>query len=131
MTKEKPSKPYNDGQWTAARFNSFIRSALRRAQWPPKYAAIKSAFVSNGVNPKTGRKCKLHRCCACNGLFPQKDVQADHIEPVVPIEGFTDWNTYIERLYVEKEGFQVMCKTCHKKITDEEKALRAAHKKNK
>ena len=53
-------------------------SALRRAQWPVKYEAIRSAFVRDGVNPATGRKCKLHKCSVCGELFPAKDMRADH-----------------------------------------------------
>ena len=49
-------------------------SALRRAQWPVKYEAIRSAFVRDGVNPATGRKCKLHKCSDCGELFPAKDM---------------------------------------------------------
>lgn len=131
MPKKTVPKTRNGEQWTEARFNSFIRSALRRAQWPPRYQAIKNAYVKDGINPQTGRKCKLHKCIACNELFPQKDMQADHIEPVVPIEGFTDWNTFIKRLFVEVEGFQAVCKKCHKEITDKEKAQRAEYRRSK
>jgi len=60
-------------------------SALRRAQWPVKYEAIRSAFVRDGVNPATGRKCKLHKCSDCGELFPAKDMRADHIDPIVPV----------------------------------------------
>ena len=56
----------------------------------------------------------------------------DHIIPVVdPKEGFKDWYTYWERLYVSPEEWetrlQVLCHICHKDKTDEEKALRAEH----
>jgi 5-methylcytosine-specific restriction endonuclease McrA len=47
-------------------------------------------------------------------------MRADHIIPVVGPEGFQDWNTFIARLYVEKEGFQAVCKDCHKAKTKQE-----------
>lgn len=125
----KPVKTRNGRQWTEARFNSFVKSALRGAQWPPKYAAIKDAFVENGTNPKTGRQCKLHRCYRCDGVFPQNQMHADHIVPVVGPEGFQDWNTFISRLYVEKEGFRAICKACHKLKSGEENAARRLRKK--
>ena len=118
------SKPHNSGQWTDARKRSFIMSALRRAQWPVKYQGIRAAFVKDGINPATGRKCKLHECCECHELFPAKDVRADHINPIVPVTGFDTWDATIERLFCEIDGFQALCVPCHKIKTDEENAER-------
>jgi hypothetical protein len=62
---------------------------------------------------------------------------ADHIEPVVPIGGFTgetylgyNWNELIKRLYCEADGFQALCKECHKLKTADERALRNATKEH-
>lgn len=122
------SRPHNGGTWTEARKRQFITTALRRAQWPPKYKAVQKAYVQDGINPATGRKCKLHRCEMCGGLFPQTGVQADHIVPVVGPEGFVDWNTFIKRLYVEIDGYQILCKDkCHKRVTEIEAAERREH----
>jgi hypothetical protein len=74
----KKPKPFNGGQWTVARKRSFIMSALRRAQWPVKYSCLRSAFVRDGVNPKTGRKCKLHECEECHELFPAHTNRTSH-----------------------------------------------------
>lgn len=123
-------RPFNGGEWTIARMNCFIKSALRGARWPQKYVCIREAFVKHGINPKTGHKCKLHRCPDCDGLFPQKDMQADHIIPVVGPEGFVSWDQYIKRLFCEADGFRALCKQCHKKITEEERAERKARKDN-
>lgn len=89
-----------------------------------KYEAIKRAYEKDGINPRTGRKCKLHRCQHCRKLFPQNAVQADHITPVVGPKGFTTWDEYIERLYCEADGFQILCKECHAKVTKEEREER-------
>jgi len=132
-------KPYAGGQWTTARMRSFVMSALRRAQWPVKFQSMKSAFVKAGVNPATGRMCKLHLCEQCNNLFPQKDMAVDHIEPVVPLKGFEntdgflgyDWDQVIRRLYCESHKLQVLCKPCHKEKSLDERAERAAFKKSK
>lgn len=125
----KKPKPHNGGQWTDARKRSFIMSALRRAQWPVKYAAIKKAFISEGANPATGRKCKLHQCAECGDLFPAKDMQADHIEPVVPLTGFDSWNGVIGRLFCEVDGFQALCRSCHKVKSKAENAERRENTK--
>ena len=103
-------------------------SALRRAQWPVKYEAIRSAFVRDGVNPATGRKCKLHKCSDCGELFPAKDMRADHIDPIVPVTGFDNWDSLIGRLFCELDGFQAVCVECHAVNT---KAENAERKKNK
>ena len=136
MSKRKPARktvkrrldlarPYNGGQWTEARMNSFIKSALRGARWPQKHECIKEAFVKHGVNPLTGKKCKLCRCSNCQELFPQGKLHADHIVPCVGPEGFIDWNTFIARLYVENDGFQAVCHACHQEKTNQERLERS------
>ena len=124
-------KPFNGGAWTEARMRSFVMSALRGAKWPQKFRAIKKAFIGKGPNPKTGRACNLHKCPGCGQIFPQGEMQADHINPVIPIEkewehtylGY-DWNDVIRRLFCEIDGFEPLCKTCHKAKTAEERGLR-------
>jgi len=128
--RPKPEKIYNAGRWTAARFRSFIMSALRRAQWPQKYASIATAYVKDGVNPKTGKPCKLHRCPECKELFPKGKMQADHISPVIPVTGFDSWDNVIKRLYCEIDGFRPLCKPCHKTITLEQNKQRRENKQH-
>ena len=130
----KKPKPYGSGRYTEAGLRSFITSALRKARWRPKYEAIHAAYVEDGINPATGRKCKLHKCPSCGELFPQNQMQADHIEPVVPVgndwkdrEGSFlgyDWNDYIRRMFCELDGFLALCKTCHKAKSKQEQAAR-------
>lgn len=123
-------KRYNSGQWTEARFNSFIKSALRSAsvRWPPRYEVLADAYVMTMKNEKTGRMAKHYRCNCCEKLFPSKDVQVNHIVPVVPVEGFDSWDATIARMYCEKDGLEVLCIPCHKSVTQEENILRKKHK---
>jgi len=130
-------KPYNGGKWTEARMRSFAMSAIRRAQWPQKYQSIAKAYVRDGINPKTGKPCKLHQCPVCKQLFPKGKIVADHIEPVIPInhtwgEGENwlgyNWNQLLPRLWCEQSGYQATCKDCHKIKTKQENQQR---KKNK
>jgi hypothetical protein len=104
-------------------------SALRRAQWPQKYASISSAYVRDGINPATGKPCKLHKCPICEQLYPKGNMQADHTNPVIPLSGFDSWDGVISRLYCEKDGFQPICKPCHKGKTLLENQQRKALKK--
>lgn len=117
----------NGGEWTDARFRSFVTSALRAAsrRWPPKYKALKEAFVGRQVNAKTGKLAMHYRCAACQKLYVASDVQVDHILPVVdPKKGFVSWDDFINRIFCEIENLQVMCKLCHKIKTDQEKLER-------
>ena len=122
----KPAKPYNGGTWTQARFASFIKSALRAAsrRWPQKHEALKKACVGKRINKATGKDVFHYKCAACSELFKAVDVQVDHIDPVVSVEkGFEGWNVYIERMFCEADGYQVLCKTCHSiKTANERKA---------
>ena len=117
----------NGGEWTEARFKSFITSALRVAsrRWPPKFAALKKALVGRKTNDKTGKLAQHYRCVTCNKDFVGADVQVDHIHPVVdPVQGFVSWDTYIDRMFCELHYLQVLCIPCHKQKTQQEKEAR-------
>jgi len=127
---------FNQGKWSEARMRSFAMSAIRRAQWPVKYAAIATAYIANGVNPATGKPCKLHRCTSCKKTYPKGMMRADHINPVIPIDnnwkdgenwlGY-NWNQLLPRLWCEADNYQIICKDCHKeKSKDENTARRKA-----
>lgn len=137
--KPKPPKPFNGGRWTVARLRSFAISAIRRAQWPAKYAAIGRAYVRDGINPKTGKPCKLHKCEECGELFPKGKMQADHKVPVVPEDGKwgqttewlgVNWNEYLPRMWVEADQYNALDKTCHQLKTQKENQQRRAAKAN-
>ena len=125
-------KPFNGQTWTKARFNAFIKSMLRQGslRWGPRNRAISRAYIDDGINPKTGRRCKLHRCEECNDTFAKGDMHADHIECVIPITGFDSWSKVIERMFCEEEGFRIICHSCHSKKSKEENAERREYKKN-
>jgi hypothetical protein len=99
-------------------FKSFIISTLRRAsyKWKPRSEALNK--VKQGRNQ--------YKCEGCGEIFGRKDIQIDHRSPVVdPTIGFVDWNTFIERLFVEVDGYQALCKkTCHYNKTQKERELR-------
>lgn len=121
------NKTRNGGEWTEARFRSFVVSALRAAsrRWPPKYQSLKAAFVGKKVNAKTGKMAMHYKCAECKKHFVAVDVQVDHITPVVdPKKGFISWDVFIDRMFVEIDKLQVLCKPCHKVKTDEEKQQR-------
>jgi len=110
-----------NGQWTEARFESFIKSALRRAssRWSPKYECKKKAKVAYNT----------YVCASCKKQYGNKEIRIDHILPVVdPTEGWQSWDIYIERLFVEVDGYQALCNDCHDKKTEAERIIRKANK---
>ena len=115
----------NSGKWTEARYRQFIRSALRSAfrKWGPKFEVLKAAATERRVNPKSGKLAMHYKCAACTKELPLKEVQVDHIKPIVPT-AFTTWDDFINRLYCEKRGLQVLCKGCHKIKSANERAKR-------
>ena len=112
-------KTHNSGQWTQGRFDSFIRSALRGAfrRWPPKYEAIKSAYVGTKLS-KSKRQAKHYQCSICGGEYTQREIQVDHI---VPIGSLYPLEEYVDRLFCEADNLQIACVSCHKKKTKAER----------
>lgn len=96
---------------------SRITSALRRIWFygPQRKAAVK-------VTKERG-----YTCAICNNHHPK--LQIDHIVPVVPLTGFDDWQSYIERLFVEPEGLRGLCPNCHKAHTAIHSGIRKKNKK--
>lgn len=114
-------------EWTPARKKAFIVSVLRSGtqRYPPKYQTLNEAKTEKKTNQKSGRLAQHFQCASCGNDFPAKEVQCDHISPVVdPKVGFVSWDVYIERLYCNKENFQILCKGCHTKKSTKEKSAR-------
>lgn len=113
-------------EWTDGRIRSFITSTLRAGsrRWPPKYETLNDSKTEKKVNVKTGRIAQHYQCNACKNEFTSKDVEVDHIKPVIdPKKGFVSWDKYIESLFCEKKNLQVLCKPCHKIKTNKEKEV--------
>jgi 5-methylcytosine-specific restriction endonuclease McrA len=90
-----------------------IRGKLRELA---RYMPNKQVCLNNAIHPteKGKRGGKLYICNHCGLTFPLKDVQVDHISPVVPLDReIEDWNEYINRLFCEVDKLQVLCKSCH------------------
>lgn len=118
--KNKGGRPAGEktrcsGQWTESRYNSFIISLLRQGsrRWAPIQQVKKEANTKRG----------FYLCASCKEEVPltikegRKRVQnifVDHIDPIVdPEVGFVNWDTYVERMFCEKDKLQLLCKKCH------------------
>lgn len=122
----KPPKTRNNGQWSEARFQSFIKSLLRKGsqRWGPINSTKKAAWVERGK----------YLCAGCQQVVPltvggKKNVFVDHIDPVVDTKrGFQGWDEYIERLFCEEENLQLLCSDCHSRKGSEEREERKKYK---
>lgn len=111
---------------TEGQFKSFIISLLRKGtyKWRPRNEALKLAKVG-----QDGRAF-LYKCSHCGGIFKRKEIQIDHIDPVVDLDkGFTTWDEYIARMFCDISGFQILCTGCHDMKTQLEREYRKDIKK--
>ena len=108
----------------------FTINALRKSifRWLPRSIALNSALVHKGeytIKKEKDRSRKKYKCAGCEGIFRQKEINVDHINPVVdPKEGFVGFDQYITRMFCKVEGFQVLCKECHDIKTAKERTIR-------
>lgn len=144
-TKDRGGRPSGPktrcgGQWTQARFNTFIKNLLRQGtrKWGPIQQCLKDARIRRG----------FYLCACCgeevtatimttlkNGKTKRvKNAIVDHKDPIInPYTGFTTWSECIERMFCELENLQCVCHTCHQVKCAEEAAItkeRKAKEKN-
>lgn len=131
----------------ATKFKGKIIAALRKLTYtnPERKRAFDKAKVDSATH-----ECQM---CGifCYGGTSEKNYQAmcekhahkkvikekavaDHIEPVLPLEGFPnkewDWDVYINRMhFCGEENYQIICKNCHDKKTKQENEERRRWKK--
>jgi len=114
---KKDYKSIESDQKTFDKFvYNFAMQALRRAtyRWPFRNIALQNARIERG----------FYKCESCQGVFGPKEVQKDHIEPVIPTTGFDNWDNTIKRLLVKTSGWQVICLACHSSKTLVENEMR-------
>jgi hypothetical protein len=126
LAKRKPvgDKPKKKKEFI---LKAFLIAGLRRMtyRFPPRYNKMNSARVERGK----------YKCEICSNIVGRKDITLDHIETVVPLTGFPmlpsgkeDWSTYIERMFVDESGWQVICRVCDKVKLDKERVIRKANR---
>lgn len=113
---------------------AFVISSLRRCsfRWPGRYTAMQRARVRQ--ERVRGRLVWHYSCVMCKDdiIHSAKNIRMDHKIPVVdPVKGFPllpdgreDWTTYIDRLFCDEAGFQVLCLSHHAEKTKTETDIR-------
>jgi 5-methylcytosine-specific restriction endonuclease McrA len=88
-------------------------------KWEPRGRAMnKARRISQLADKRTKWQ---YQCNSCKSWFKGKEVQLDHIIPkgLYTKKTFFVW---LDRLFCETDGFQVLCIVCHKKksVTEHE-----------
>lgn len=67
----------------------------------------------------------------CKTIIGAKDFHIDHIDPIVPLTGWVNFDSFIERLFVDESHLQLICKKpCHEEKSKRENEQRRQNKKN-
>lgn len=127
MTKKKVTrktttvKTRASGTMTEAAFWSFIRSGLRqKSRWwkPLSDCKLQGKTVYQGPNKKQKFQ---YQCNECKGWFAEKNIEIDHIIPAGSLNCKEDLPGFVERLFCEVDGLQILCSSCHDVKTKQEK----------
>lgn len=112
-------KTRNSASMTESAFWSFLRSNLRKASryWKPTQECKK---INRRVYKGTNKKQKWEYLCAsCNKYFIEKEISVDHKIECGQLNKGSDLEGFVNRLFVEVDGLQILCKTCHDLKTQE------------
>lgn len=125
----RPSGPKTrcNGEWTEARFTSFIRSILRQGtrKWAPITSTMKEGNIRRGVYLCNGCKKEVPLTYK-EGRKKIQNVFVDHIRPITdPETGFTSWDDIINNMFCEKDNLQILCLACHTTKTNKEREAAA------
>ena len=117
MTKKKDYPALEKDQEAFNKFrHNFCMLSLRRAtyRWAFGHIAMARQRLERG----------LYQCESCKGSFGPKEINKDHIEPVIPVTGFKSWDETIERMFAKSDGYQILCLMCHDAKTLVENQMR-------
>lgn len=111
----------NNETMTESAFWGSIRSALRqKSRWwkPAAEAKLRARKAYKGPNKR--RKWE-YKCAKCKKYFMEKEINVDHIVPAGTLRCYDDLPGFVERLFCEVDGLQVLCNPCHDKKTQQER----------
>jgi len=121
VKKPRVPRTRNNETMTEAAFWSWIRSALRqKSRWWKPIAEAKRLARRAYKGPNKRRKWEF-KCAECLQYYPDKEINVDHIVPAGTLKHYNDLPGFVEKLFCEVEGLQVLCETCHNKKTQKER----------
>ena len=113
VKKPRVPRTRNNETMTESAFWSWIRSALRqKSRWwkPASEAKTRARRAYKGKNK---RQKWEYKCVECTKYFKGTEVNVDHIVPAGTLKTYSDLPGFVERLFCEVEGLQVLCTKCH------------------
>jgi 5-methylcytosine-specific restriction endonuclease McrA len=117
-------KTRNNGTLTESAFWSFIRSGLRqKSRWWKPITQCKLNAKRDYTGPNKRQKFE-YQCNSCKKWFADKNINVDHKIPAGSLNCANDLPGFVERLFVEVEGLQILCSICHDKKTAKERESR-------
>jgi len=121
VKKSRVEKPYNHGTMSKSAFWGMIRSCLRqKSRWWKPIAEVKK--LAKRAKKNGGRQKFEYQCNHCKEWFPEKSVQVDHVVDAGTLTCKEDVGDFIERLFCEADGLQVLCSDCHQIKTNNARA---------
>lgn len=98
-------------------FFVWLRSQLRSVsrKHPPIYEAL--AEAKRPYKGDNARQKFVYCCALCGSDFPAKQVSVDHRVDCGSLLGWDDVQGFMERLFCEKSGLDVLCDSCHSQKT--------------
>lgn len=109
VKKSRVEKPFNHNTMSKAGFFGSIRAALRsHSRWWKPIAACKANAKRPYKGPNKLQKYE-YQCNICKEHFSEKEIAVDHIIEAGSLKDFDDLPGFVERLFCEVSGFQVLC----------------------
>lgn len=122
MPRKSTVKPRNAGTMTESAFWGFIRAGLRqKSRWWKPVSLCKQNARRNYKGPNKRQKYE-YQCNYCKKWFADKNINVDHITPAGTLTCANDLPGFVERLFCEVDGLQVLCSGCHNIKTQNEKS---------
>jgi hypothetical protein len=127
--KKRVERTRGAGTLTEAAFFSGIRNALRqKSRWWKPISIVKNKARRKYNGPNKRQKFE-YQCNQCKNWFPDKRTTVDHIIPAGSLRCFADLPGFVERLFVEVPGLQLLCDTCHTLKTKSERDAKSINPK--
>ena len=111
-----------------AKYNQFysIMSAIKRcfSRSPIHREALNNAKCPRKKGPRGGAR---YRCAKCKKDFGIRQINVDHVSPVVPLGTLSknlSWDELVGNIFCDVENLQVLCEKCHKVKSAQENAER-------
>lgn len=122
---KKIEKTRNGNTWTESQYFSAIRSALRlkfRYYKPMQEALNRASRPYKGDNKRIKKE---FLCSCCKKWVVRKNCEINHKIPCGSLNSYDDIVPFIKRLTCEDvNSYEILCKECHLKITNEERKTR-------